>query len=341
MVLRLRPFVGIISFGLVGLALLAFFYKKTTVPEIDRDIQHKFDLGFVPLGHVFTKTVSVTNKSTETWKLKEIRQSCSCTQAEVERHLLKPGESTDVTVQFTSPDQEADSRHSVQLLFQADCQPSVTISVQSKTRKPLSVDRKHLEITTTNLKPIAMVELMVRNHSGIPWSTVCCDELPTHIHVQSCKKLPSVDQVETWKLEIAIDGSQLKSVVESGSLTVRTENQTESISYLLNHDEGIRYSPVKFDVVSLQSERILLRTTVQIDGSPANLTKDDFSFSIHETQARIELEQLTIQRPGRAVLQLAVTPTARSPGRQTMMFDIVYGGPQGVKQTMTLNYRID
>lgn len=214
---RLRPLMLFVGFGLVGFALFAFNFKKTTVAEIDRDLQHHFDLGFVPLGHVFTKTVSVTNKSTETWKLKEIRQSCSCSQAEVERHLLKPGESTDVTVQFTSPDQEADSRHSVQLLFQADCQPSVTISVQSKTRKPLSVDRKHLEITTTNLKPIAMVELMVRNHSGIPWSTVCCDELPTHIHVQSCKKLPSVDQVETWKLEIAIDGSQYDEHIQDNT----------------------------------------------------------------------------------------------------------------------------
>lgn len=341
MVLRLRPFVGIISFGLVGLALLAFFYKKTTVPEIDRDIQHKFDLGFVPPGHVFNKTLSVTNKSTETWKLKEIRQSCSCTQAEVTKHVLKPGDSTDITVQFTSPEQESDQQHSVDLIFKADCQPIVSISVTSKTRKPLSVDRKHLELTTTNVKPVTFFELFVSNFSGKPWTTISGEELPSYFKIQSIEKQPPVPWGELWKMVLANDGSQLKSGVDSGMLTIRPNDLTERIPFHASHDEGIRYSPTKFDVGQVQVDKFNLRTTVQVDSVTSNLTKDDFALVVHDPQVRAELEQLTLQRPGRAILSIGLSRLKRQPGRQQLTFDIVYGGPKGVKQSFSVTYQFD
>jgi hypothetical protein len=336
-----RSLILVVLFGFVLLTVFVINRTRTTSRDKSQQFQHSFDIGYVSLGHVFKKTVSCTNNPGETWRLAEIRQSCSCTQATIDQHVLKSGESTDITVQFTSPEAEADSQHSVQIFFKADCQPSVTISVIAKTRKPLSVDRKNLDITTTNLKPTTILDLIVSNYSGTPWTSITCDDLPTHIRIHSSEKQPTKDGPETWKLALAFDGSQLPSRIDSGTLTIRADKLTEHVSYLINHDEGIRNSPIRFDVGRLTTETITLRTTVQIDSGPANLSIDDFAVSARDPHAHVKVEQITMQRPGRAILTLSISKLQRPPGRHQLTFDISYGGAVAVKQAMTVDFQRD
>jgi Protein of unknown function (DUF1573) len=335
---RVRTLILVSVFFCIVFTLVAMNFKSKKSLPSNHQYKYSFDLGFVPLGHIFNKTISVTNDTSEDWHLVEIRQSCSCTQAKVDRHVLKPGESTDITVQFTSPEQESDQRHSVELNFKAKCQPNVSISVISKTRKPLSVDRKNLELTTTNVKPVSVFEIFVSNFSGKPWSSVTCDELPACFQMISCEKQPPVPWGELWKMVLTIDGSQMKSGKDSGTLLIQANGLAERINYHASYDEGIRYSPVRFNVGQVQTDKFNLITTVQVDHASSYMTKDDFKFIVHDAQFHAELEQLTIQRPGRAVLSIGLSRLKRQPGRQQLTFDIVYGSSQNVKQTFIASY---
>ena len=79
----------------------AFIFAQVLGPKISV-LQTEYNFGDVTQGEKVTHNFTITNSGGELLKIEDVRASCGCTAAVTEKNELKPGESTQIKVEFNS-----------------------------------------------------------------------------------------------------------------------------------------------------------------------------------------------------------------------------------------------
>jgi hypothetical protein len=81
--------------------LSAFIFAQVIGPKISV-LQPDHDFGDIKQGDKVSHNFTLTNSGGDLLKITDVRGSCGCTAAVPEKNELKPGESTQIKVEFNS-----------------------------------------------------------------------------------------------------------------------------------------------------------------------------------------------------------------------------------------------
>lgn len=86
-----------------------------------------FEFGFVDQSAVVTNVFQVRNEGNTTFTLHHIKTACSCTRARIDRQMIGPGETAQVTVVFRAKRRRGPQHKSIKLIPIHAEKPALTL----------------------------------------------------------------------------------------------------------------------------------------------------------------------------------------------------------------------
>ena len=91
---------------IIGILFWYIYYPETEIwsvtaqPTIIKAEKDSINLGIVKYGEKKQTTFTITNRGNSPLIIRDVRTSCGCTNASWDKHPVKPGEKTEVSVVF-------------------------------------------------------------------------------------------------------------------------------------------------------------------------------------------------------------------------------------------------
>jgi hypothetical protein len=205
----------------------------------------------------------------------------------------------------------------------------------------MSLDNRRIEFQTTKLAKRQQQIVNLSNYGSLPWDRIDCLGLPPHIRLVRSEKLTSAQHgsLESWQLILEANGSEIGARQSSGPFRISAGKIDEEITFLHDHDEGIRYGPIRFDLGLVAKKTSTVRTVVAIDPEPKSLSIADFSVTSSSTDLRARIESVNVIGGGKANIGLKLDFESLPAGTHQRSFTIAYGDG-GTDQKFQLQFVI-
>ena len=104
---------------LIAIALFLINFQLAAQPKIAAS-EDSYDFGDIVQGNMVAHNFIFTNEGDQELKIEKVKASCGCTAASPEKDVLKPGESTAVTVKYNSAVQSVGEKRKFVYIFSND-----------------------------------------------------------------------------------------------------------------------------------------------------------------------------------------------------------------------------
>ncbi len=95
-----------------------------------------YNFGQVAQSAVVTNGFTVRNEGDLTFALKYIRSGCGCTKAKIDKRMIGPGETAEVTAVFTAKRRRGKQKKSIRLYSLDGKTPSLTLYLEGYVHVP-------------------------------------------------------------------------------------------------------------------------------------------------------------------------------------------------------------
>jgi hypothetical protein len=227
-------------------------------------------------------SIEFYNPSTETWRLKKVNQSCSCTVPQVVPEEVPPGGKSVIHIQYKSPSGNRDDRQTVDLEFDAPCLPRITIAITSKSRDLMVATPEHVNFRLTQADSNLSFTLRLDSYDVSEWRGVTVTDLPDFLKVKHLSRTPtssSQSEPGSWKIELDCLPSKQPIGHYSGTFRIAANDGSPHIDfpYHITIDDGFTISPQNLNFGQIRSgEHSYAMVTIAVRGDLAKtiLAKD-------------------------------------------------------------------
>ena len=187
-------------------------------------IEHNF--GDVEPGAKVVGEFTVTNVGKGPWKLKKLGKSCGCTEPEIGKKTLQPGESTPLSVTYTAGQRPGKTSKKLWIESRSPSQPSkLTMSIVCNIRKHINNTPEKYEFQLRDSEKNS-VPLIIESVDGTEFSIIDCAATAQAVSVEFDKNLKSARH----ELPITVDLDKLRTH-QRGTISVKTNHpKTKTIT---------------------------------------------------------------------------------------------------------------
>jgi hypothetical protein len=192
------------------------------------DLEH--DYGIVTPGSRLSHTFTVVNPSNESWKLASVEKTCSCAILRATKLIIAPGESQSFELDYQAPNKCRDDRQSVKLHFEGAGEPTITLTVKSKPRFPLTILPAELSFGEVATGTKETRTLRIENYSKSSWQGLAVEDIPPYLKLLRLDKINEAGDAlprEVWVAEFQFDASGQEACTHEGTVSIRRRG-TES-----------------------------------------------------------------------------------------------------------------
>jgi len=123
------------------------------------------DLGFVKAGSIRDCLFSITNDSSDPWKIAAVRSSCKCTVATISKDTILPGEFATISARYKAPSIARDDLTQVSVSFNGNNVAEIPLKVRARVRTPLTILPDEINLGHVTASSEREFDFLVENHS--------------------------------------------------------------------------------------------------------------------------------------------------------------------------------
>lgn len=191
----------------------------------------------------------IVNNSSESWKLSQIVNTCSCTVADITSPTIVPGQTEKVTVLYkpTGEGSFDDQRKSL-VVFEEKEAPRFVLYVSSRVREQMTLRPKSLAWTRVGENQKKMDNFEVQNYSEGDWKTLEVSSKPQWLSVELQSVPPPQSEPAMRQLWLAT------TTADTVGLTTGEHRGDIVLTAINNHGETITQKcPVVLQITSAVS----------------------------------------------------------------------------------------
>jgi hypothetical protein len=187
------------------------------------------DFGVVVPGSSLAHSFTINNTSPITWKVKSVRESCTCSVGDFEHDEIPPNSSSQIVFRYHAPKKPCDDHQSIVVRFDNSAAPILRMNVVARVRSPMVLFPPEAAFGQIVTGLSRDCEIRIENYSDIHWSDVQAATSTQQVRCGEVKLLTQTDNPEIgqprqiWVIGIELNSLSTRLGTIDGSLTFTTK----------------------------------------------------------------------------------------------------------------------
>jgi len=209
----------------------------------------RHDFGVVRPGVTLTHSFTLTNTTTQTWKLTSIEKpSCACSLVSATGDVFATGESQSFEFKYQVSDKPNDDSQTVKVHLKTPGETTVALNVSAKVRHPMTLVPGELSFGQVAQGGKETLTLRIENYSDADWSGGLVPNLPPWVQLSQLEKradVPAGSLREVWDATLTLDttGKPVGSLQEVASIASKDGKQRGNLPIQAHIVDDVTVAP--------------------------------------------------------------------------------------------------